>query len=972
VYRKTSRLAWHFVKYFRNLLFLQTTWGILYGANAFAPTLLLKAILEYVENPKRDQENQAPWLFVILLFVSGIVSAVAGGQPLWIGRKIGIRLRSVLVGEIYAKALRRNAAADTDAVLNQVKTRDQGNKKKESNMQANVGKIINLMAVDSLNISEGGAYLFSLLAEVPLPTAIAIVLLWDVLGWSSVAGIGIMLLLIPINILIAEQYTKTQKTILSATDARIHTTNEVLQNIRIIKFFSWEDRFGKIVDEKREIELRRLRNRYIVLALSVAVGHATPLLITAFSFYIYTMVEKKDLIPSVAFSALSLFAILQRPLNELTRLIPYLQNTKVSVDRVEKFLDEPETGKYKQLGCAAAAPESDEVKLGFKDATFTWGGILPIESNPSINRDPFKLIDLSVDFQVGRLNVIAGPTGCGKTAMLMALLGEMNLLNGEVYLPGGGQSRDDIHPDLTTGLVESVAYCAQQAWLVNDTVQQNITFASAWDSERYKKVLLACALEQDLAILDAGDATLVGEKGIALSGGQKQRISLARAVYSKSRHLLLDDCLSAVDSHTAQWILRNCIMGPLMEHRTCILATHNVALCAPHATYLVLLGDGRISIQGDARSVIASGALGDLGEGGLLRAPALAEPTTPEQSGARSEATPAHAGLTANGTDTETKATGRIKWSVVHTYLAAMGSTKFWISAVAIFTAQQLGSVATNVWIREWADSYQLKYTNAASAGVDVSYYLGVYAAIGGAYLLLSLAKDAALFGGSLAASRKIHRRLLESITGARFQFFDSTPLGQMINRFSKDIDTLDRQVAPVAVRALECIAALATTVGMISVVTPAFLIVGVFISAIYFYIGKFYIRSSRSLKRLEAVNRSPIYQHFGETLTGVVTIRAYGDERRFVRENLAKINAHHRPFLYLWAANRWLAFRLDCMGALVAFFAGAFVLLSTGRIDAGSAGLSLMYAITFTVNVVYLVRLHVDNEQNLNSSVFS
>jgi len=326
-----------------------------------------------------------------------------------------------------------------------------------------------------------------------------------------------------------------------------------------------------------------------------------------------------------------------------------------------------------------------------------------------------------------------------------------------------------------------------------------------------------------------------------------------------------------------------------------------------------------------------------------------------------------------------------------------------------VFGVQQIGSLAANVWIRQWANQYDTEslnrhhslspnsyvgntistfqvFSNRMSQvqpyfdpnktslisqfapNVDVSYYLSVYALIGVACMLVALFRDFWLFFGSLTASWVIHKRLMESVTRAKFKFFDVTPLGQLMNRFSKDLEAVDQEVAPIAIGVMACALAITVTVVLISVITPGFLIAGIFISAMYFFVGKFYLRSSRDLKRLESVQRSPLFQQFGETLSGITTIRAYGDERRFIRDNMLRINTHSRPFIYLWAANRWLAFRIDAIGDLVAFFAGAFVVLSIGKIDAGSAGLSLSYAISFTENVLWLVRLYAVNEQNMNS----
>jgi ABC-type multidrug transport system fused ATPase/permease subunit len=333
----------------------------------------------------------------------------------------------------------------------------------------------------------------------------------------------------------------------------------------------------------------------------------------------------------------------------------------------------------------------------------------------------------------------------------------------------------------------------------------------------------------------------------------------------------------------------------------------------------------------------------------------------------------------------------------------------FWVLAVAVFGVQQVGALAANIWIRQWANQYEVETSqvysgfstnvhvgNAISTikvassrftlivpyfdpnktsimakiapDVDVGYYLFVYALIGIACMLVALFRDFWLFFGSLTASWTIHQRLMESVSRAKFKFFDVTPLGQLMNRFSKDLEAVDQEVAPIAIGVMSCGLAIIVTIALITAITPGFLIAGVAISGLYFFVGKFYLRSSRDLKRIESVQRSPLFQQFGETLSGITTIRAYGDERRFIRDNMLRINTHSRPFIYLWAANRWLAFRIDAVGDLVAFFAGAFVIFSIGSIDAGSAGLSLSYAISFTENVLWLVRLYAINEQNMNS----
>lgn len=1043
-------LAWKLLRHFYGTILLQGAWTVFSNLFTFLPTLLLQAILQYVEDPRSTTPNAA-WLFAILLFCSGAIQGIADAQALWIGRKLGVKLRAIIIGELYGKALRRKAGASVGSTAKKEseprkdkKLLSFGRKKNadrkhadtdnqedsedgEPTHLANIGTIINLMAIDSFKVSEVGAYLHFLWASVPVQVTIAVTLLYRIMGFSSFAGIALMVLMLPVNMLLAKQFHVVQKQILAGTDARIHATNEILQNIRIVKYFAWEQRFEDTVNEKRMVELKALRFRYIIWSTAATVWYGTPILITFLSFFLYTVVEKKKLSPSIAFPALSMFSLLRVPLDQLADMIAHVQESKVSLDRVDGYLNEEETDKYDQIRDSNVTGEPPQI--GLDKATLTWGSSkAPSQSGVfGDTTDAFRLIDMDVSFRIGKLNIIAGPTGSGKTSVLMALLGEMKLIEGRVHLPGGLANRVELPVDPQTGLIESVAYCAQEAWLVNDTVKENIVFASPFDQRRYNAVIRACALERDFEILDAGDQTLVGEKGISLSGGQKQRISLARAVYSRSRHLLLDDCLSAVDSHTAKHIFREALMGPLMMDRTCILVTHSVALAAPQAAHVVALDNGKVAAQGNPDAVAASGALGDemlksrptsrASSQHISRVPSnLEERQTHEPNGGSSMPDEANgtAGPVKDQTQdnrpklTESKAVGSIKWSTVKMYLRYMGRWHYWIVAVVVFALQQIGSVSTNLWIREWANAYSTEKTSldhtgkltavtnmklpsfnvgnvpratswsaaqlspqstsSANGDVNVSYYLGVYALLGAVYVAISLSREAVLFWGSLHASRRIHSRLLTAVMYAKFKFFDSTPLGQLMNRFSKDVEAVDQEVAPVAIGTLHCFASVLVIVILISVITPGFLVAGIFITLVYTAIGAVYLNSSRDLKRLESVQRSPLYQQFGETLSGIVTIRAYGDTPRFIVDNHRRINAYNRPHIYLWASNRWLSLRVDVTGALVSFFSAAFVLMNIGRIDAGAAGLSLTYAVTFTENVLWFVRLYAEVQQNMNS----
>ncbi|KAF5097875.1 hypothetical protein D0Z00_002248 [Geotrichum galactomycetum] len=808
---------------------------------------------------------------------------------------------------------------------------------------------------------------------------------------------------------------------MAVTDERVNKLNELLQSIRIVKFFAWESQFAKDVKEVREKELTILKKRYFMWSVSDGIWIISPMLITLISFATYTLVQGKSLTSPVAFTSLALFNIMKLPMDQLSAMLSNVLQGQVSVERIEQFLKEPETSKYNQLENTPRTADSPQI--GFQKATYSW---ISSYANADHKND-FKLRDLDIDFKVGKLNVVVGPTGAGKSSLLLALLGEMDLISGHGFLPSA-RDRSDVSPDPRTGYAETSAYCAQQAWLLNDTLRNNILFGNAYDPVRYNAVIKACALSRDLEILDAGDATEIGEKGITLSGGQKQRVSLARAVYSNSKHLLLDDCLSAVDSHTALSIYENCLTGPLCFERTVILVSHNVALTISQAEFIVVMKNGRVEGQGTPIDLATRGLLGN--DELVTSSAAQSIANTRVQSYAdlpnamQNQLLPSFTSHDATEEDEEepnrtktdgkliqeeTSSEGSVKLRVYTEYIKAMGGPFFWIVLVTAFVGSQVTDVLQSYWLKIWTTQMsenavfttlsQFAHTHISSFTTSdfvvstsahivfnvfenstavlesdsttqhsLYYYIAVYFYIGIFYAFLGICKSFMAYLGGIKASKDIFDQMLDSVLQAKLRFFDSTPIGRIMNRFSKDIESIDQELAPYANGTINCLLTVIAITVLISVITPSFLIASVFIAALYWAIGTFYLTSSREIKRIDSISKSPIFQHFGETLSGISTIRAYGITNRFIEQNLSKIDNNNRPFFYLWVANRWLSFRIDFAGAFVTFSAAALAMLSVGKIDSGLAGLSLSYAITFSDRVLWIVRLYAIVEMNMNS----
>lgn len=1041
-------LVWSLVKYFSSILIISNSWTFLYSLLSFGPPFLLKVILEYVDNPS-SVPTSVVWLYVFGLFLCGVFTNIVQGQSLYLGRRLCIRLRAILIGEIYTKTLRRRATVAKSSQLGQKAEDTNSDKQKDDKDdkddkdegQANHGAIINLMAVDTFKVSEICAYLH-FISQGIFVTVLCIFFLYLIIGWSSFIGAGSMIALMPIQFHLSKMYSQSQISLMSATDRRINKLNEVLQSIRIIKFFAWEDKFSESVMEIREEELKHLRKRYILWSAATLVYFAIPVVVTVLTFGSYIFIQQHLLTAPIAFTALALLNVMRNPVEQMAEMVTELLQAKVSLDRIEDFLNEKETSKYTQL---SVQPTSGiNTRIGFDKATFSW------ESSNAANtsKTDFKLRDIDVDFKVGELNVVIGPTGSGKTSLLLALLGEMELVTGSLYLPGGCL-RDQVVPSATTGLAETVAYCSQSPWLLNDTLRNNVLFGTEFDAERYKAVIDACSLSRDLEILDAGDETEIGEKGITLSGGQKQRVSLARAFYSNSRHLILDDCLSAVDSHTALWIYQHCLTGPLAANRTIILVSHNVALTISQASKVVVMDNGRIKAQGTPSALLAQGHLGDdeLTSASVTRAASsanLADVSASTSAAARSNMAPKtfseEIALKLNEEPDEsiieeeqkkrkkgrksgklvaeeTKQEGRVSNDVYLEYMRAMGGRPFWIFLISLFLIQPVLDITSSWWIKVWTQAitqknpkdigtlstdsngfsfvlpslishcysylyyHSLRFlSNNTTAGISSNvdtwdekthgsvYYMVMYIVISLTFATFTTFNVLVSYLGGITASRILFKKLLDNVLRSKVRFFDSTPIGRIMNRFSKDMEGVDQELPTMASAVFRfTLGALATTL-LIAYITPGFLLFGVFIMGLYWLIGVFYLSASREIKRIDSISKSPIYQHFGETLSGVSTIRAYGVGNRFISDSFSKVDNNNRPFFYLWVANRWLSFRIDLAGALVSFSSAAMIILSTDRLTAGLAGLSLSYALTFNDYVLWIVRLYAVLEMNMNS----
>lgn len=827
------------------------------------------------------------------------------------------------------------------------------------------------MSVDAQRFMDLATYI-NMIWSAPLQVILALYLLWRNLGPSVLAGVAVMILLVPINAVMAMKTKTYQVAQMKSKDNRIKLMNEILNGIKVLKLYAWELAFREKVLEIRQKELKVLKKSAYLAAMGTFTWVCAPFLVALSTFAVYVKVNKNNILDAQkAFVSLALFNILRFPLNILPMVISSIVEASVSLKRLRVFLSHEELDPDSIIRGPITNAEGSIV---VKNATFSWSKTDP----PSLN---------SINFTVpeGSLIAVVGQVGCGKSSLLSALLGEMDKKEGYVVVKG------------------SIAYVPQQAWIQNATLEDNIIFGREMNESRYKRVIEACALLPDLEILPMGDRTEIGEKGVNLSGGQKQRVSLARAVYCNADTYLFDDPLSAVDAHVGKHIFEK-VIGPkgILKNKTRVLVTHAVNYLPQMDTILVMT-DGEISEMGSYQELLKQdGAFAE-----FLRTYANAEQSM-ESSDASSpsgkEGKPVENGVLVNDapgklmhrqlsnsstysretgksqhqsstaelqkplaeknswklTEADTAKTGRVKATVYWEYMKAIGLYISFLS-VFLFMCNHIASLASNYWLSLWTDDPVVngtqQYTNVR---------LGVYGALGISQGIAVFGYSMAVSIGGIFASRHLHLDLLHNVLRSPMSFFERTPSGNLVNRFSKEIDTIDSTIPPIIKMFMGSTFNVIGACIIILLATPIAAVVIPPLGLVYLLVQRFYVATSRQLKRLESVSRSPVYSHFNETLLGVSVIRAFEEQKRFIKQNDMKVDENQKAYYPSIVANRWLAVRLEFVGNCIVLFAALFAVIARNKLSPGLIGLSVSYSLQITAYLNWLVRMTSDLETNI------
>ncbi|PKI68112.1 hypothetical protein CRG98_011708 [Punica granatum] len=757
--------------------------------------------------------------------------------------------------------------------------------------------------------------------SAPFRITIAMVLLYQQLGVASLLGSLMLVLMIPVQTLILSKMRKLTKEGLQWTDKRVSLMNEILAAMDTVKCYAWEKSFQSRVQDIRNDELSWFRRAQLLSAFNSFILNSIPVVVTVVSFGTFTLLGG-DLTPARAFTSLSLFAVLRFPLNMLPNLMSQVVTANVSVQRMEElFLTE------ERILVPNPPLEMGLPSISIENGDFSWDS----------KAEKPTLSNINLEIPVGSLVAIVGGTGEGKTSLISAMLGELPAVadNTRVTIRG------------------TVAYVPQVSWIFNATVRGNILFGSDFVAEKYWKAVEVTALQHDLDLLPGRDLTEIGERGVNISGGQKQRVSMARAVYSDSDVYIFDDPLSALDAHVARQVFNSC-MKEKLQGKTRVLVTNQLHFL-PQVDRIILISEGTVKEDGTFEELSKNGVLfKKLMENAGKMEEEVEDEKDDQISEEKSLKTsienevaeqPKNAGYGKKGKGgksvlikKEERETGVVSWNVL------MSST----------------------WLSFWTDQ-------SKSENYRPTKYIIVYALLSSGQVTVTLTNSYWLIISSLRAARRLHDSMLQAILRAPMLFFHTNPTGRLINRFAKDLGDIDRNVANFMNMFLGQVWQLLSTFVLIGIVSTISLW-AIMPSLILFYAAYLYYQTtSREVKRLDSITRSPVYAQFGEALNGLSSIRAYKAHDRMADISGKAMDYNIQFTLVNISSNRWLTIRLETLGGMMIWLTATFAVMQTQNAEnqaifASTMGLLLSYTLNITNLMSGVLRQASRAENSLNA----
>ncbi|ERT02813.1 hypothetical protein HMPREF1624_01115 [Sporothrix schenckii ATCC 58251] len=1012
-----GRLWWQLLVAYKWPLLLQWALTFVRSVLALFPQFVIYQFLEGLDNHEGGNKAANPklWGWVIGIGVSLVLQIWIGSAQRWLtSSRLEAPLNSLVQTLIFQKALRLDEAADPGHKVaegdGKTGNKDKkGPKKPEGDVRQSV---VNHMKLDSGRMMIFCTYNYWFpLAIFKLILAGSVLIKF--LGWKAFfSGFSCALLVYPISHVMSKKYAKIQFGLMKYRDAKAHVLTEALQGMRQIKYSALEQLYEEKIIQSRNEELRQFwRVAKWMCSLSFIINTG-PIMLSSISIAVYTFTTPTHVRASVIFASLGLFDQLDEAIGYLPLIQVYLMEAWTSCVRVEKYLNQPDK--------APVADQGDSVV--FDNATVRWprvedsdvpaNGESPVlaaapaspppeqssvTDNAGTNVAPEEtrsiLRNIDVAFPNGELSLITGKTGAGKSLLLAAILGEVKLLSGTVRVPTAPpvsvienqniNESDWVLPSLT-------AFVSQSPWVESGTLKDNILFGMPFREVRYRKVLQACALAKDIELLADGDATEVGPKGVTLSGGQRWRVALARALYSRAGILILDDVLSAVDTHVGRNIVNEALSGDLAKGRTRILATHHPEMCMAYASYLVRLDSGRVEgvekIERDQNKSSPAETFAPAEED---------EPAGGDSSGATTGDGDGDGDgdKAANDKkkDSEDRETGRVKSRVYREYVRASKSLLLWLLILALLISSRLLSVATTWSLKELSASYDIEpsiashrlYTQTAEPEWDwqirapavtflptvsqqvpvdddanyrknIIFWITAYVLFDYSTLIVSIAQQLLIMFTGLRASRVLFEKMTHSILRAPLSWIDKTPTGRVLNRFTSDTFTVDRRLASDLSSFLQSAIGLVVIIAASVSVSPFIIIFGIGLLVLYARIASVYISAAREAKRINSVAHSPVYDQFSSVLTGLSTIRAFHRTDFYMDRVFGLIDNSAKASWALQLLARWMNFRMGMFGAV--FVTAVASCIVFGNVEASLAGFGLVFALRYTSSLSRLL----------------
>ncbi|XP_029438846.1 ATP-binding cassette sub-family C member 8 isoform X1 [Rhinatrema bivittatum] len=1030
-----SKSIWRALCYaFGRPLVLSSIFRVLADLLGFAGPLCISGIVHHLSNENKTFHPQAKFLGVyfissqeflanayvlaVLLFFALLLQRTFLQASYYVAIETGINLRGAMQTKMYNKIMHLST----------------------SNMsmgEMTAGQICNLVAIDT-NQLMWFFFLCPNLWAMPVQIIVGVILLYYLLGISALIGATVIIVLAPVQYFVATKLSQAQRSTLEYSNERLKKTNEMLRGIKLLKLYAWEHIFHSNVEETRHKEMTSLKAFALYTSISIFMNAAIPIAAVLITFVVHAhLLNSADFSPAVAFASLSLFHILVTPLFLLSSVVRSTVKALVSVQKLNEFFSSEEIGEEADKGLQLLNPENhskyqavplkvvnrkrstreewnnynshlrrqvnitegDEFCIKITNGFFTWTP----DGAPTLS-------NIDIKIPQGQLTMIVGQVGCGKSSLLLATLSEMQKISGNIYwnsIPDS-ETGEYVSPEKETTVDREVrkrgpvAYASQKSWLLNATVEENITFESPFNKQKYKAVIDACSLQPDMDILPHGDQTQIGERGINLSGGQRQRISVARALYQQTNVVFLDDPFSALDIHLSDHLMQEGILKMLREEkRTTVLVTHKLQYL-PHADWIIAMKDGTIQREGTLKDIQKSDpelfehwkTLMNRQDQELEKETVVERKAVLERKNIRRVTHSQETLLTDDEEDDDEELSdsddednlssvlhqrAKMPWQACGKYLSSAG-----ILLLPLLVLSQLLKhsvmVAIDYWLAKWTSAAISIQTLAQSINCSLSQecrfkfnhspYSMVFSILCSLGIILCLITSIAVEWTGLRVAKKLHHSLLNTIILAPMRFFETTPLGSILNRFSSDFNTIDQHI-PATLECLSrstllCVSALA----VISYVTPVFLIALVPLAIICYFIQKYFRVASRDLQQLDDSTQLPLLSHFSETVEGLTTIRAFRYEARFRQKLLEHTDSNNIASLFLTAANRWLEVRMEYIGACVVLIAAVASITNSlyYELSSGLVGLGLTYALMVSNYLNWMVRNLADMEIQLGA----